>query len=112
MRILAATVLLTATLAGSPARAGDPRLAPLKRADAVSTHGPYASGACDACHEHGRAPHPGKPLKASNDLCFDCHDEFRDAAPVRMDRRLHPVTQEACITCHSPHNSRKRKLLL
>lgn len=112
MRIVAATFLVAAALAATPARAGNPKLAPLPREEAVSTHGPYEMGACDTCHERADASNPGRALKVSNDLCFECHDEFRGSAPVKMDHRLHPSSKAACTGCHSPHNSRKRKLLL
>jgi predicted CXXCH cytochrome family protein len=100
------SLLMAAALAAATAAtaAGAGRLAPLPPADAVSTHGPFEMGACEACHEK-RAPAPGKLLKASNDLCFDCHDDFKK--PVKN----HPAAK-ACTACHSPHNSRKKKLLL
>jgi predicted CXXCH cytochrome family protein len=89
------------------AEAAESRLAPLPPAEAVSTHGPFEMGACDACHDgKDRSQKPGRVVKTSNELCFDCHDEFRK--PVRS----HPKTQAACLGCHSPHNARKKKLLL
>ena len=112
MRTVTASIAVAAALAAPPARAGNPRLAPIPQAQAVSTHGPYEMGACDACHERADPSNPGRPLLASNELCFECHDEFRGSAPVKMDDRLHPSAKVACTTCHSPHNSRKRKLLL
>lgn len=92
------------------ARAEANRLAPIPASEAVSTHGPFESGACETCHQRHDGKNPGAALKVSNDLCFDCHDEFRGTAPVKMERSMHPKNVAACTTCHNPHNSRKRKL--
>ncbi len=104
--------LLTAgalALAGV-ARAEASRLAPIPENDAKSSHGPYQMGACEICHQRHEAKNPGPAIKVSNDLCFDCHDEFRGTAPVKMDKAVHPKTSAACTMCHNPHNSKKAKL--
>lgn len=106
--LLTASVLALAGLA----RAEGSRLAPLPDADAKSTHGPYQAGACETCHQRQDAKNPGPAIKVSNDLCYDCHDEFRGTAPVKMDKALHPKNVVACIACHNPHNSKKAKLRL
>ena len=102
-------VLASAALAlGARAPAG--RLAPLPQSEAVSTHGPFAMGACDVCHDaKDRSRMPGRVLKASNDLCFDCHDEFKKQV---KNHPASPASKVACIGCHSPHNALKKKLLL
>jgi predicted CXXCH cytochrome family protein len=92
------------------ARAEASRLAPIPAKEAVSTHGPYQVGACETCHQRHDAKDPGAAVKVSNDLCYDCHDEFRGTAPVKMDRTVHPSNVASCTTCHNPHNSRKKKL--
>jgi len=94
------------------ARAKDNRLAPISSADAASTHGPYEMGACETCHERHDAANPGAALKASNDLCFECHDEFKGTAPVKMESAVHPASKASCTACHNPHNSKKKKLRL
>jgi predicted CXXCH cytochrome family protein len=106
--LLAASVL-TLT-AGRVARAEPSALAPIPEAEAKSTHGPYQSGACETCHQRHDALDPGPAVKVSNDLCFDCHDEFRGKAPVRMDKAVHPKIASNCTKCHNPHNARKTKL--
>ena len=58
------------------------------------------------------ARNPGPAIKVSNDLCFDCHDEFRGAVAVRMDKAVHPKASTSCTGCHNPHNSRKKKLCM
>lgn len=97
---------------GGAARAGENRLAPIPRSEAVSTHGPFEMGACETCHERRDPRNPGAALKVSNDLCFGCHEEFKGTEPVRMEKAVHPSTVGACTGCHNPHNSRKKKLRL
>lgn len=106
------TILLTccALATAVVARAQGGRLAPVPRQDAVSTHGPYEMGACETCHQRHDAANPGAALKVSNDLCFECHDEFKGSAPIKMERSVHPTAKAACTGCHNPHNSKKKKL--
>jgi predicted CXXCH cytochrome family protein len=112
-RLVAVPVACVLALAfGAAVRAGENRLAPIAKAEATSTHGPYEMGACDICHERSDARNPGAALKVSNDLCFECHDEFKGTAPVRMESAVHPSTKASCTLCHNPHNSRKKKLRL
>lgn len=99
-----AALAVAAALAAGAAGAAAPGLAPIPASEALSTHGPFTMGECRACHQ-GRRARPGKVRKAIPELCFDCHEDFR--APVAG----HPAG-EACTGCHSPHNARKRKLLL
>ncbi len=81
-------------------------LAPIAKEQARSTHGPFEAGDCFTCHDPKDQVAPGRLLKGQPGLCFDCHDEFR--ARVRN----HPEPSRTCTRCHSPHNSKKRKLLL
>ncbi len=104
--------LVALALVALPARAQYGRLAPVPRAQAVSSHSPYEMGACEACHQRHDATDPGPALKVSNELCFECHDEFKGSAPVRMERGMHPTPTAACTLCHNPHNSRKKRLRL
>jgi len=102
--VLAAAALV---LLASGGRAAAGRLAPLAPADAVSTHGPFEMGACEVCHRSkDPAQAPSQLVKAAPELCFDCHDDFRKAV------KNHPAAKAACVGCHSPHNARKKKLLL
>jgi len=108
-----APLLTVIVLAGAGlARAEANRLAPNAASDAASTHGPYEMGACETCHQRHDASNPGAAMKISNDLCYDCHDEFRGSAPVKMEKTVHPKNVAACTICHNPHNSRKKKLRL
>ena len=111
MNIRLAPFLVVGALAAAVvARAEGSRLAPIPKEEAASTHGPYEMGACETCHQRHDAANPGAALKVSNDLCFECHDEFKGSAPVKMERSVHPTTKAACTTCHNPHNSKKKKL--
>ncbi len=98
-------------LAAAPARAEN-KLAPIPKADAASTHGPFEQGACDTCHQRNDPANPGAAVKVSNDLCFECHDEFKGSAQVRMESAVHPKSSAVCVGCHNPHNSKKKKLRL
>src|SRR5574337_2052605 len=94
------------------ARAEANRLAPIPTSEATSTHSPFEMGACETCHQRHDPNNPGAAVKVSNDLCYDCHDEFRDGSPVKMERSVHPRNAAACTACHNPHNSKKKKLRL
>jgi predicted CXXCH cytochrome family protein len=113
MRHLLAPALTFALVAvTTPARGADRRLAPIPRDEAVSSHGPFEMGACDTCHARSDPRNPG-PASVTNESCFECHDEFKGTAPVRMEKGHHPKTIGTnCTACHSPHNSKNRKLLL
>ncbi len=113
MRMRLAPLLIAGAIAlVGLARAEGSRLAPIPTSEATSTHGPYEMGACDTCHQRSDPKNPGAAVKVSNDLCFDCHDEFRGSAPVKMETSIHPKSAATCTTCHNPHNSRKKKLRL
>lgn len=114
MFIRKAALLVVGVLLGTAgvARGANSRLAPIPRDQAISSHGPFEMGACDTCHERSDPRNPGS-ASATNDTCFECHDEFKGSAPVKMDKALHPKSGSAnCVGCHTPHNSRNKKLLL
>jgi predicted CXXCH cytochrome family protein len=105
------SIVAALALGSGAARALDKRLAPIPREQAVSSHGPFEMGACDTCHARNDPRNPG-PASPTNETCFECHDEFRGSAPVRMEKSVHPRGTTTCTGCHTPHNSRRRKLLL
>ncbi len=113
LAFLPALALAALTVAGTAALAAPGRLAPIPRDQEVSSHGPFQSGDCDTCHASRDPKNPG-PAAVTNDTCFECHDEFKGKAPVKMEKSVHPKVTSAtsCVGCHSPHNSRKKKLLL
>jgi len=93
-------------LAGAAGAAGLRTLAPIAAEEALSTHSPFESGECGFCHAEKKGRKGGKLLRAANELCFDCHEDFRTAV------KNHPKNKGSCTACHSPHNAKKRKLLL
>jgi predicted CXXCH cytochrome family protein len=107
-----AVLLAAAALAVAGTARASNRLAPIPAKQAASTHGPYEMGACDTCHQRRNPRNPGPAVRVTSELCFDCHDEFRGSAVVRMDKTLHPASVAACTNCHNPHNSAKKKLQL
>lgn len=111
-KTLSAMIPVAAFLVAAGAAQAAGRHAAIPNDQAVSTHGPYEAGACDTCHERANARDPGKALKVTNDLCFDCHDDFKAGSPVKLEKAKHPAGGTACTNCHNPHNSRKRKLLM
>jgi predicted CXXCH cytochrome family protein len=110
MCLMRAAIFLVVLVGARLALAAGP-LAPLPADQAVVVHGPYAQGACDTCHERADVKDPG-PAKVTNATCLACHDEFEGRAPVRIGPgKSHPRKGD-CVSCHNPHNSRKRRLLL
>ncbi|HET6922917.1 MAG TPA: cytochrome c3 family protein [Anaeromyxobacteraceae bacterium] len=109
-RSLAACLTLAALAAGAALAAEKKanRLAPVD-SQAASTHSPFEAGDCATCHQKPGGGGPGKLGKAVNEICFDCHDEFKGSLARKM---RHPPPKDDCTSCHNPHNSRKRKLLL
>lgn len=103
-RVLA--VVLASFWVGAGVAAAQRSLAPLAPEEAVSTHSPFETGECGFCHAEARGHKGGKLLRAANELCFDCHEDFRTAV------KNHPKNKGSCTACHTPHNSKKRKLLL
>ncbi len=90
------------------AQAPENRLAPVA-GPAASTHGPYASGDCAVCHaQEGKRVGPAR-MPASQ-VCLECHGELGSATEAK--RMKHPAPGVACTSCHNPHNSRQRSLLL
>jgi predicted CXXCH cytochrome family protein len=89
---------------------------PVADAKARSSHAPYTAGDCGACHlPHTAVPGesaeqaklPGKALTPVLDQCLSCHREMFRAPP-----KGHPSERSFCTSCHDPHSSRERSLLL
>jgi predicted CXXCH cytochrome family protein len=111
-RLVPVVTLAVLVLVAGAARGAERRLAPIPRDQARSSHGPYEMGACDTCHARNDPRNPG-PASTTNDSCFECHDEFKGGGQVRMEKAVHPRSAGTnCVGCHTPHNSRNKKLLL
>lgn len=75
-----------------------------------TSHHPVREGklGCSSCHN----PHDGarpKMLQADsvNELCYTCHTEKR--GPFTFE---HAPVREDCVSCHDPHGSNHKRLLL
>ncbi len=58
---------------------------------------------CENCHTKGI-----KVLKEEPELCFDCHDLKEKFSSFKFP---HPVLEEGCLVCHTPHISKNKPLL-
>jgi predicted CXXCH cytochrome family protein len=68
-------------------------------------HPPYKERACTKCHN---GDVPGKTTFSQGDVCYSCHTDFQKKYEI-----VHgPVAGGFCTTCHSPHYSSNKKLLL
>ncbi len=74
------------------------------RAQIVSHHKPYVEEKCAECHANkGDRPEFGTATAS----CVKCHDKVAKQYPV-----MHgPVVSNACLWCHSPHESTLPALL-
>jgi predicted CXXCH cytochrome family protein len=80
-------------------------------------HGP-ATESCENCHTVNIKEHTENGARGLNlvknipDLCFKCHTEVKtdlDASPnVHESMKI----ENSCTTCHSPHSSDEKKLLV
>ncbi len=69
-------------------------------------HPPFAAGKCTECHgDSGMSPQPKMP---SLQLCFTCHKDFLAGTKVKHQ----PVEDGDCASCHDPHQSPNKNLLL
>lgn len=90
-------------------------LAPGDDAKALFSHAPYASGQCAICHiaaADGKksGKNPGKIPKDVNALCANCHEDMEKA--LKASKVVHAPVMAGCTTCHNPHNSVNKSLLL
>ena len=102
--------------AKSPAPPGLPgakpgELAPLGKNDKpVSSHSPFGDGDCSLCHQGKDPVSPGPVSEKSNEVCFGCHEEYREYLAARPFK--HRPAAESCTHCHNPHNSLQPHLLV
>ncbi len=67
-------------------------------------HGPFAAKLCGACHESAAT---NALIVPKDELCFICHRLPRDKKYVHG-----PLAAGGCLSCHDPHSSRYRYLLV
>ncbi len=73
------------------------------------THGPAADGECLSCHLPHMSEKPKLLLKATNDLCFQCHIDFQETFAAA--KNIHKPAGENCAQCHNPHSADAKFLL-
>ena len=76
---------------------------------AQSLHAPFAGANCSFCHEKEDTKAPGPLLKPTNEICLDCHEDFKQY----MARKFkHSPVMASCSNCHNAHNSKYTMLLV
>lgn len=87
-----------------------PSVAPLK-SGAVTTHVPYGTGECTLCHEKAKSGKGvGPAVKPVNKTCYFCHEDVQNIMTSAKFR--HATAGESCTSCHNPHNSEYKSLLV
>jgi predicted CXXCH cytochrome family protein len=95
-----------------------PMTFPGAKADSFVHHPPYDSGTCKDCHEDRFSVQMKGPLK---DVCFACHDDFLAGTKVQHQPATYigrlpgpnlSKTAQGCSSCHNPHGSPFRHMLL
>ncbi len=120
LRKSALGLALLAALAAPPASARELRApltkhsfkmeqGPLPRGQkAAWSHAPYEAGDCGICHQRNDPKNPGPVVKAGNELCYSCHEEFQE---IMARPHKHQPATESCLHCHNAHDSKQKKLL-
>lgn len=73
---------------------------------------------CGICHKSNGNTHPAKGEKGFSlaeqtpDLCFSCHDDIQAASREAIHRHPPMTAKKNCMSCHSPHATSEKKLLL
>ena len=81
---------------------GPATLADLRDSPTYSAHKPFKEDRCDDCHG-GRF----RLSRKDSSVCMKCHDKI----PSSQERMHGPVAAEACLWCHTPHESAYAHLL-
>lgn len=96
------------------------------------THGPYAAGQCELCHDTASTvgfrksgkegakglpqlsqTTPGRLVSPIKELCTECHiNKSKESDPGDTLWFHGPVANGECVFCHSPHQSRFQYSLL
>ncbi len=86
------------------------------------THGPFSSSpSCLSCHNPHSSENANLLKKGTNNLCLDCHNRSisRDSLRISNIRQkltnaksVHSPVDDGCTTCHNPHFSERRTLLI
>ncbi len=98
--VMVVAALVAAPVASSPQDRGPSGPLPFGKR-AVSTHAPYASQDCIACHVRQDGYDPGPLREEGDSLCFSCHED--------VEKHSHAFRK--CSKCHNAHDSMRPKLL-
>ncbi len=80
--------------------------------EGASLHPPVEERDCLVCHDPHQSENFALLRTELNTICFECHDDNVATLNGRTIVYFHePPTSELCTKCHSPHMSRKKKLL-
>jgi predicted CXXCH cytochrome family protein len=74
----------------------------------AAQHPPAEEGECLECHVFHDASVKTLSAEGKMELCFGCHDDFREGEGLSMHS---PVEEGECIECHLPHGSSESSLL-
>ncbi len=106
--LLAATCLFAADPV--PPKTRVTNVAPLPPEQKVlSSHAAFEGGDCAICHQNADPHKPGPINGTVNQLCLDCHDDFK---VILARKSSHAAATASCTNCHNPHNAALPKLLV
>jgi predicted CXXCH cytochrome family protein len=72
-------------------------------------HGPFAAGACVACHDPHGGDVPGMLRVVGSQMCLECHRDWNTR--FANARFRHKPAADKCLDCHSPHMSEQKYML-
>jgi predicted CXXCH cytochrome family protein len=85
-------------------------------------HGPLKDSiSCINCHNPHSSSQKNLLIDGTNDLCLNCHNKtiVTDSLKIRNIKQsvtntksIHQAIEGGCVTCHNPHFSDKRELLI
>ncbi len=80
-------------------------------------HGPAAES-CENCHTVNLKEHTENGARGLNlaknvpDLCYKCHTDVKTDLDASLNVHEAMKIENSCTTCHSPHSSDQKKLLV
>lgn len=76
-------------------------------------HAPVKDNECSECHEEtDETNHEFSMTAEAAELCYECHDESEVADADEGGSVHSPVAQGDCASCHQPHASQHKGLLI